>query len=189
MIGKPLCGFASMEFVQLIADSGIDALRTVLGHDVFQIFTHALAIRGDQITAADFSLALGNKSFCVIENDWADTPKAALDYYFLKATICDWPKGVGRSVGPTGMEALLQPSSITLRTPAAAVTSIVILEHRESHQDESVHYDTGIVFSRADGYRFALFAEQSIIGQLEFTDREDVIARLLEDNSERLRLS
>src|SRR6185312_3414276 len=117
---------------------------------------------GHQITAADFSLALGNKRFCLIENDWADTPKAALDYYFLRASICDWPKGVGRSIGPTGMEALVQPSSITLRTPAAAVTSIVILEYRESHEDESVRYDSGIVFSRTDGHRFALFAERSI---------------------------
>jgi hypothetical protein len=178
-----------MEFAQLIADSGIDALRTVLGRDVFQLFTRAIEVRGHQITATDFSLSLGNKSFCVIENDWADTPKTALDYYFLKATICDWPKGVERSVGPTGTEALLQPSSITLRTPAAAVTSIVVLEHRESFEDESLRYDSVIVFSRADGYRFALFAERSIIGQLEFTDSEDAISRLMEDNSERLRLS
>lgn len=178
-----------MEFTHLIADSGIDALRRVLGCDVLQLFTRAIAIHGPRVTAEDFSLALGNKKFCLIENDWADTPEAALDYYFLSATICDWPKGIGRSLNPSGIEALLQPSSITLRPPAAPVTSIVILEHGESHGSESVRYDNGIVFSRADGYRFALFAEPSIVGQLEFSDNEDVITRLLEENGQRLRLS
>lgn len=177
-----------MEYVHLISDSGLDALRSVIGQEVYMLYTRAITVDRDHVTAPDFSLGLGQSSFCVIENDWADTPQTALDYYFLDATIRDWPKGVGRAKERNWMDALAHPSVVVLKTPAAAVVSVVVLEHRDSFDEESVHYDHGLVFTRSDGYRFALSAEHSIMGQLEFTDDAAEIDQLLAEYSERVRL-
>ena len=54
------------------------------------------------------------------------------------------------------------PSAVALRTPAAAVTEVLVLDHRETSGEECVHYDHAIVFTRSDGYRFAFSAERSL---------------------------
>jgi hypothetical protein len=177
------------EYSHTLSTASLKALRTILGRSVYQIFTRNLEVSCDMVLASNYSISLHGGPYCVVENDWADMPRVAIDYYSLEASIRDWPKGVGRvRDGSKSPDALAHPSHVLLRTPAAAVTAISVLEHREAADDESVHYDQAIVFTRSDGYRFAFSAHSSILAFLEFTDKPERIDRLLSEFRERVRL-
>jgi hypothetical protein len=177
-----------MEHIHLIPDSEVEALRSILGRDVFLLYTRNVEVQEQVVIASDFSLDLGRGQYCVIESDWGDAPQQWIDYHMIHVSLRDWPKGIARVRGRDGRELLGYPSTVHLRTPAAALSRIQVLDYREASGDELVHYDQAIVFTRADGYRFALSAQQSIAGGLEFSDREPLIEDLLKDYNERLSL-
>ncbi|MCB9897727.1 MAG: hypothetical protein H6825_06975 [Planctomycetes bacterium] len=69
----------------------------------------------------------------------------------------------------------------------APITSILVLDHRETRGEESVHDDTGIFFEREDGRRFALWAPDSIAGGLQFGESDECVDALLARASVRRR--
>jgi len=177
----------AMEYIHLIPDAEVEALRSILGRSVYLLHTRSVDVCGQVVTARDFSLALGKGQYCVIESDWSDTPQG-IDYHMLQVSLRDWPKGVARVRDKDGRGQLGNPSTVHLRTPAARLSRIQVLEHREESGEELVHYDQALIFTRADGYRFSLSAQLSIAGGLELSDREQLIEDLLEEYDERLNL-
>ena len=178
-----------MEHIHLISDTEVKDLRSVLGRSVPTLYTRSVEVREQIIVASDFSLELGERKYCVIESDWSDTPQEGIDYHMIQVFLRDWPKGIVRVRDQTSPDDMLgYPSSIDLRPSATEpeISRIQVLEHRESIGTESVHYDQAVIFTRSDGYRFALSAQDSIIGGLEFSAHEPLIEDLFKEYPERL---
>ena len=187
-----------MEYSHLLRDPDLKALRAVLGHPVVLLYARAVDVRQHVVTAPYFSLDLGGAGkYCVVDSDWNDTPHTYLDYHMMAATS-GLPKGV--AARPDAGEAATTgrcwpgwgcpgPSDVVhLDGQHGAVDHIKVLEHRATSESESVHYDHALVFSFADGYRFALSAHKSIWGGLEFSEREAALQQLRAEYRERLTL-
>ncbi|MEM9383418.1 MAG: hypothetical protein AAGA68_00025 [Pseudomonadota bacterium] len=176
-----------METIELLGRPDLDALRCLLGRPLLQMFTRSIDLYRHVAVARNFSIPLEGGKFCVIESDWNDTVENAIDYHILEVRVCDTPKGFSLVTGRDGALLLGSPSSINLLT-GSRVTKIEVLEHRDEFKGEKVHFDLAIVFSTADRYRFALSAQQSIAGGLEFFDQESLVGELLERHSVRVTL-
>lgn len=177
-----------MKLIQNISDEGIEALRSTIGQSPHLLYTRFVEVDARNIWAPNFSLPLGERAYCVVESDWADTPVHAIDYHSIEVSIRDWPKGIARMASFSGQSAMGYPSTVCLRTPNSALIRAHVLETSEEVEDESVRYDRALIFVREDGYQFSLAASDSIRGGLFFSDDQSVIQTLFRDFNERIRL-
>ena len=142
------------EISQLIPESGIDVLQSLVGRTVGTLHAPQLFVEGAFVTTSNFSLALGRREYCVLENGWRDLPgPVALDEYLLNARLADWPAGIGGERVDDGSDMLGFHSTVTLRRSPAALTSVHVLDGRKSFPEGTVHFDHAVVFTRADYYR------------------------------------
>ncbi len=134
------------------------------------------------ITVQTLSIPIGSNGFCVIANDWEDTPEEWIDYYVLSARIATEPDRIHYTPNPGPGGAHYRADHLGLALGAAArVGSIDILMATENGAAESVTYDAGLLISRADGLRIAIVRQQSIAGFLQIAHTEADIARVTTD--------
>jgi hypothetical protein len=130
---------------------------------------------------------IGGGQFLVIESDWADTRKEALDYHTMHVSIGDHPRDIPKVFDKTtGRKMIGSPvSTVEIGTPRAEIISITLLERQKVGREEAVRYDSGLVFTLADGRRFALGVRESIAGGLECSTDSACIDELLAEDKAR----
>lgn len=163
-----------------IDDESELALRDLCDSDVQHLFSPSadVCFGSSIITVQNISVQLGRKRFLVIDNDWADTPKEAHDYYFLSARIVDRPKDVRvkRYENGKAWSYFMDHLSFNIGKQKK-VLSVEILEDHYSGEEESVRYDAGIVITLEDDTKIAIVREESITGFLQ-------ISTIPQENSE-----
>jgi hypothetical protein len=156
---------------QLIDQTGIDALRQLLGRRLNVLFSSALSVHVTAgttvIRAPHVSLAAAAGSWVIIDNDWSATRDENIDYHMLAVRPSAAPRDirVGTAEFP---DAVAYPhSSVTLEYLSSSLTAIGIHTHEIRRPPESVIYDRAVVFRYQDGGGFALEPQDSISGLLE----------------------
>ena len=159
------------------------ALSSAIGKNVGFMFPEAwLNVTTEGVVTSSVSISLDPKSYLIIENVWADTPIAALDYYFFSASLSDKPKDI-TVTEHTGHGWLHHRASTIDTWSPTVVNRIGIYEFSESFEDESVNYDSAILISYEAG-QILLSAEQSISGYIEINYKREAI----KENLEQMRL-
>lgn len=183
-----------MEYTHLIPDSEVEIMRSILGRSV--LFLHTRGPEkgsadgyGPYVVAPSFALVFSDGSYCRIESDWGDTPRQYINYHDIHVSSWDWPNRNDGNATVAFLGILGSAWTGPLRLPIAPIARIEVLEDRWSLGDESVRDDHAVVFTRRDGYRFSLSAQESIAGGLEFADQEAHIEYLLEKYPQRLSLA
>jgi len=140
------------------------------------------------LTVSSVSIPLLDGRFVVIKNDWADTPKDALDYYFLSARITSAPHDISFNPHPKPGEANFIGDHLSLNLGAAAqVKKIDVLALEEKSSEEAVHYDAGLLITREDGLKVAVVrAADSITGFLRIGHKGNDVKDLLSGLNVRL---
>lgn len=176
-VGPPM-----QQFTQHLSLESEEAFLALIGENIQSLFSPGCDLyAGDsKITVASISIPLGSTKFLIIENDWADTPKEYLDYYFLSARIADKPWNIFcqsfREKGGTNYKA----DHMTLHLGAQArVKRIDVYSTGDTGEQEVTAYDAGVLITREDGLRVAIVREESITGFLRIAHYEACISKLL----------
>lgn len=140
------------------------------------------------LTVSSISIPIQDGRFVVIKNDWADTPKDALDYYFLSARITSAPHEISFNPDPKSGEANYIGDHLSLNLGRAArVTKVEVLASAEVSSEETVQYDAGLLITREDGLKVAVVrAANSITGFLRIGHVENDVKELLSGLNVRL---
>ena len=126
------------------------------------------------------SIQIDKRRFVVIESDWADTSKEALDYHCLTIRVSDRPRGIFYDPDPPKGGANYKWDHAMLSLGArSGVARIEILEDAECGESESVVYDAGLLITRLDGVRLAIVRTESIVGSLQIAHTPDDIEHLV----------
>ncbi len=71
-------------YTQHLDDKSEEALENSLGKNIGFLFPEVnLYTNSEGFSTSSVSISLDQKSYLIIDNDWADTPDEAIDYYFL----------------------------------------------------------------------------------------------------------
>jgi len=82
-------------FTQHLDDKSEEALGNSLGKNIGFLFPEVnLYTNSEGFSTTSVSISLDHKSYLIIDNDWADTPVEAIDYYFFGASLSDKPKDI-----------------------------------------------------------------------------------------------
>ena len=155
------------------------ALASALGKRAGFMFPEAtLSVSSDGVLTSSVSISLGHKSYLIVENDWADTPIAALNYYLLSASLSDRPKDI-KVTEDTGPGWLHHFASTLDTWSPTIVDRIAIYEFSEAFEDETVNYDSAILISYEAG-QVLLSPEQSISGFIEINYKQKDIKEILD---------
>lgn len=166
-------------FTQQIDEKSEKALETCLGKNVGFIFPEVnLYTYSEGFTTSSVSVSLDHKCYLIIENDWADTPDEAIDYYFLSATLSDKPKNI-KVTEHTGKGWLHHNLSSLNTGDYNIVSKVTIYEYSEVCELESVRYDAAILFEFENEIQMLLSREESISGFIEVNYKQEVIKEIL----------
>lgn len=180
-----------LDFQQHLSQESLDALSVLLDSRIQSVISHDCDIDAGSsiLTVASLSIPIGKSRFVIIENDWADTPKNCIDYYFLSARTAPNPLNIHYEPesGPGGSNYKADHLSLHLGAQAQ-VTKIDVLFATEIGSEESVCYDAGLVLTREDGLRLAIVRQESISGFLHIAHTEPDIAALTASLEVRLSL-
>jgi hypothetical protein len=167
--------------VNRLSDDEVGRLSQLLGRKVFTMFTPTVEAHEDRVSAPFFSVsAVDLDTYVVIESDWADTEVEAIDFHVMRVVEASWPRGVPKVADPSGngREILGPPvSTVHVDMGATPIVHIAVLKHVESGLEEAVEYDSGCVFTFANGRYFALMTSRSIAGGIEFLRDEAAIRK------------
>jgi hypothetical protein len=159
------------------------------------MFTPTIHVSEHSTRARDFSIALSS-GFCVVESDWGDTKKEAIDYHVMHVSLADHPKNVPmieELLGKDGKGQLVyrrgMPSCSSVHVGGAYATSthlaevvkIEVLEYQKRGIEDHVRYDHSILvtFDNARQFIFSPPQSMSILGGLEFTGDAATIEALI----------
>jgi len=164
-------------FTELIDKESEKALRELAKSQVQFLFSPSADLNygSSLITVQNVSIQIGPKRFVIIENDWADTPKEWHDYYILKARISDQPKDIKVNESENGKNWTYVMDHLSFHLGRLEkVSGVVVIEDQYSGEQESVHYDAGLVIELNNSKRLSIVREQSITGFLEiaYTSQE-----------------
>ncbi|WP_444904944.1 hypothetical protein ACJJIU_09440 [Microbulbifer sp. CnH-101-E] len=112
------------------------------------------------------SILMSPKQFLVIENDWADTPKEAHDYYFLEAKVASEPLGIKVKDNGKGNYTYFGDHTTLWLGAKTKVRSVSVLSDKYEGETEAVEYDAGILVELECGKRLAITRQESISGFL-----------------------
>ena len=153
------------------SDQSVAALRTLVGIPVSQIFSPGVDVWDSYVSSPHYSIPVENQGWVVIENIWRETPAEYLNYFQLKARHSKTPKGISTGKAKYIGEVLKYPISSVHIASLSPVVRIGVHEYTFSNRryEDSVAYDRGIVFHRADGSKFAIWAQDSIAELMELS--------------------
>lgn len=156
------------EFTNRISPNEEDFLRGVVGSVIRTAYARQVEVSDQGVWARAHSLFIAEGKFLVLESDWSDTPTLGLDYHMLEVAASDWPKGIGRVKQPQWkFAAQAYSSSIRLSGDTSSpIAAVQVLESEEVEDEESVHFDSGLLFHREDGSRFLFYPPNGILGGL-----------------------
>ena len=175
--------------IRQLNSNELQMLRSVLGRSVPKVYAPNLAVCRLWYAAPHFSLPLGGE-FLVVESDWADTRKEAIDYHTMRVSIADHPRDIPKVFDKAGRKMIGSPvSTVEIGEPKSEIVSVTVLERQKTGREEAVKYDSGLVFTLADGRRFALGTRESIAGGLECSTDSACIDELLAEDGVRQILS
>jgi hypothetical protein len=170
------------EFNQHLDKASLDALNALLGSKIQSILSPDCDVDFGSavITVSSISIPLGPERFFVLNNDWTDTPKEYIDYFFLSAHVATEPQGTfyNPKPGPGGFN--YKPDHLSLHLgPSASVIRVDILSATQKGASESVSYDAGLLIERCDGRKIAIVRLQSITGYLQIAHTSQDIAQAI----------
>ncbi|MBW0145873.1 hypothetical protein [Marinobacter arenosus] len=171
----------SLSALKLLSESCVQFLYSPYAHVDFG---------SSIITVQHISIQIGSKQYLIIENDWADTPKEAHDYYFLGARISDRPKDVTVRESKDGRRwtYIMDHFSFHLGK-RKRVVSVEVMEDSFIGEEESVRYDAGIVITFEDSSKVSIVREESITGALRIAALQKENNDLIADLKPRVRYS
>lgn len=164
-----------MKHVELIPESGIALLRTLLGTRISHFYTRRIDLHPGYAISNDFSIPAPDGSYVLIESDWADTSIDYIDFHFIEISKRAWPKGTPHIENESGSFHLADVCTVHTATPVTHLKKIEIRDSKASGSTDSVHFDQTILFECESSYRFMITAHESIRGGLEYSDEEQYI--------------
>jgi len=165
-------------FVQQFSQESKSALSLCVGRPIQSVLAPScdLSIGSSIVTTQSVSIRIGDREFLVLKNDWADTPLEYHNYYFFEASISDRPDDIKVNVQKSAPCWSYEMDHFCLRLGAQSeISTIEVLEDRYDGKTESVQYDAGLIFSLANGNRFAITREESISGFMELSHTTESI--------------
>ena len=169
------------DYQQHLSQESLDALSALLDSKIQSVLSHDCDIDAGSsiLTVVSLSIPIGKARFVIIENDWADTPKNYIDYYFLSARTAPDPLNIHYEPEPGPGGSNYKADHLSLHLGAQAqVTRVDVLSATEVGSEESAYYDAGLVITREDGLRLAIVRQESISGFLHIAHAEPDIAAL-----------
>jgi hypothetical protein len=105
----------------------------------------------------------------------------------MHVSTADHPRDIPKSFDKTtGRKMIGMPAStVDIGPPKSEIISVTLLERQKTGREDAVRYDSGLVFTLADGRRFALGARESIAGGLECSTDSACIDELLAEDKVR----
>ncbi len=157
-----------------LSEQSVAALHTLIGVPVHQIFSPGVDVWDSYVSSPHYSIPVGNQGWVVIENIWHETPAEYLNYFQLKTRHSKAPKGISTGKVKYIGEGLKYPLSSVHMASLSPIVRIGVHEYTFSNRryEDSVAYGRGIVFHRADGSKFAIWAQDSIAELMEFRSIE-----------------
>ncbi|MBT2867787.1 hypothetical protein JQK19_11095 [Chromobacterium violaceum] len=168
-------------YQQHLSQESLDALSTLLDSKIQSVISHFCDIDAGSsiLTVTSLSIPIGKAKFIIIDNDWADTPKNYINYYFLSIRIAANPSNIHYEPEPAPGGANYKADHLSLHLGAQAqVKRIDVLSASEVGPEESVDYDAGLLITREDGLRLAIVRQESISGFLQIAHTETEITTL-----------
>jgi len=166
-------------FTYTLEDSAVNTLRGLLGRPVYNLYTSSLEVDGDRVVAPHYSIPLPGGRFLVVQSDWGDTPREAIDYHVIGVDVSDSPPGVEVGPGEDGRVGIKAPfSAVRLRHGGAAISEVSVRVFEEVSECEGVRYDAAILFEYEGGTQFLLEVNDSISGGLRYTGSSTDIAQV-----------
>ena len=179
-------------FEERLSEESLTALRFILGEIIYRIYSPTLEVYGRTIIATSLSLHREGIGYVILENAWMETPTEYIDYWQISARLSRTPKDIKTRIGKNGAgDTLYFPiSTIQLPYPASPIEKINVHENTWSHPEnrESIAYDHALVFYLKDGKRFCVSANPTNQDSLEYTESEEEINSITEENKLRLEI-
>ncbi|HEU4951987.1 MAG TPA: hypothetical protein VFT46_08530 [Holophagaceae bacterium] len=157
------------DYRQHLSEESLEALSVLSESKIQSVLSHSCDIEAGSsiLTVVSLSIPIGKRKFLIIENDWADTPRDWINYYFLSARIATSPANIWYESEPGRGGANYKGDHLTLHLGAQnQVARIDVLSAVEMGSRESVHYDAGLLITREDGLKLAIVRQESITGFL-----------------------
>lgn len=172
------------EYKAHLPDSQLEILRCLLGKIIFDIWSPALELHRQIISADNLSLALKGKSdFINVRNEWLETNEGE-HYWRLSFEQSDKPEGLSyERHGRTGFLAFDFRASCIRLNKMSPIENVKVFEANEKNDDETISYDQAVLFRQQNGEQFCITAQQSIADRLDFSQNETDIELLLQDCS------
>lgn len=182
-----------IKIIEKLDLKSVSALNYMLNKSVQSIKSgnFELDIRVDYIVTTTISINISREEYLIISNDWADTEKDAIDYYFLKARIEKKPADIKTTNDSNLKNSLLHhPNFSTVFLGATSkLKEIMVYERIEKGDYEEVQYDSAILFKRMDGLRFLIKNDDSITGFLKLIITDKTINEEIAELNLRLKIS
>jgi hypothetical protein len=169
-----------------ISDKILNNLKTFIGYGLHQVyFSQGAEYRfsRNQLETSKLAFSIREKSeFIVVRSDWAgDTEKNALDCHKLEI---EFSKDVDfLSVDPlvrkgTEIREIKTPSSALLYDAEQKILSIEILQLFTAIENESVDYDSAIIFNTQNEHPVVVYCVEGIQGGVIVQVSKSVSAEL-----------
>ena len=156
-----------------LPDSQLKVLRRLVGQVIFDIWSPALDVRHQLISAVNLSLALeGERDFINVKNEWLETNDGD-DYWRLSFEQSGKPEGLSYETDETiGSPVVDFRASCIRLNKMSPVENIEIFKANEENDDEAIFYDHAVLFRQQNGEQFCIAVQQSIADMLEFSQNE-----------------
>jgi len=111
----------------------------------------------------------------VIDNEWDDTPGEAIDFYLLRASITDRPKGLQVTEYKDCWSYKADHMSLSIGVKDG-IQRLAVLEYSCVGDTEKVRYDAAVHIELQSGKQILLEREESILGFINIATDPEVIA-------------
>jgi hypothetical protein len=155
----------------------IDILRELIGQRVFKLYSPAIEIEDNIVTASSISLNIGDR-WIVFQCSWLQTENDS-SYYQLSIERAEGPYGI-RYDKATG--TIFHPVSALLFNRSQnndVVGQINIYSSVERLGNEELRYDHTILLITVGGFRVSIGVKEDITDRLECTIDNEIIDNLL----------
>ncbi len=173
------------EFIRHIDNKGINILKSLLGENVYTIYSPDFEISIDRpncIAASSFSISIAKSGYVIIDGDWGDTTEEGIDFHFFEISKSKRPLNI-----KVKDKALFSPCIFHFALESINAIKVFSLEIK-GHA-EAVKYDSAILLESVDGFQLCFSHQSSIIGMKELLYAKDEIEDKLREMTLRLALT
>lgn len=164
-------------YEQLIDEKSIKSLRDILDVSLYQIYSPAINIHGDELTSTSFSIH-AKKNWLNFYNEWLETPKDS-SYYKLIVEESEVPYRINYD---KAKNILSDPvSSITFNTTGddgMKICSVEFFSKEEVWNNEKLFYDYAIISTAQNGFKICLYVLEQISDMIQLTLKKELIEKV-----------